>query len=315
MDVIKTLDELDARLIRLEAALKVSDEALRKEFDLFRMDFPAPTVADPDSDEYRREQFAIYERIAAKRYDTANEVTSFDPIPTANRPFPYYTEGWEVIGDQIIATGFILKTLKLPAGASVLEFGPGWGNTTIALARSGYDVTCIEIEQNFVSLVEERARRLSLPVKAIKGDFLDADKLSQKFDAILFYECFHHCADHNALLDRLEHWIKPGGIVAFAAEPITDAFHAPWGIRSDGQTLWAIRTHGWLELGFTEKYFRHSLNRRGWAVDLHESNVSHLARIFVARRGTQRVTSRSLPLKVATRLRSLLDRVVRRLSR
>ena len=75
--------------------------------------------------------------------------------------------------------------------------------------------------------------------------------------------------------------------MVFAAEPITDAFYAPWGIRSDGQTLWAIRKFGWMELGFTESYFRKSMTRRGWTVEKFSSDASSLATVFVARRSNE----------------------------
>ncbi|MGM4891277.1 class I SAM-dependent methyltransferase [Tardiphaga sp. 839_C3_N1_4] len=287
MKVIADLDELDRHLVRLEDARRISDAKLREEFDGFCMEFSAPKAEDPDSDEYRNEQFAIYEKIAGKTYSTANEVTSFDPITSADVPFPYVTQGWQVIGDHLMGIGFIIKCMELKAGSSVLEFGPGWGNTSIALARSGYDVTCIEIEKNFVALIEERARRKSLSLRVIQGDFLDAANLGRKFDALLFFECFHHCARHNDLLDILDDLVNPGGIVVFAAEPITDAFHAPWGIRSDGQTLWAIRNFGWLELGFTETYFRKSLNRRGWAVERRHCPDTSIGTVYIAKRETE----------------------------
>jgi hypothetical protein len=53
--------------------------------------------------------------------------------------------------------------------------------------------------------------------------------------------------------------------VVFAAEPITDAFYAPWGIRSDGQTLWAMKR----------------LDRR------KVPDASSLATVFVARRSNE----------------------------
>jgi 2-polyprenyl-3-methyl-5-hydroxy-6-metoxy-1,4-benzoquinol methylase len=284
MRVITDLDELDEQLIRLDQLNAISDAALREGFNEFCMDIPAVHGLDPDSEEYRDKQMAIYERLAGKTYTPANEVSDLDPINLAAVPFPYYTQGWEVIGDQLIAVGFIMKTMKLAAGSSILEFGPGWGNTTIALARSGYKVTCIEIEQNFVELIKLRAARKSIEVEVIKGDFLDARSLGRRFDAVLFFECFHHCARHNELLDSIDNLVNPDGIVVFAAEPITDDFYAPWGIRSDGQTLWAIRKFGWMELGFTESYFRKSMKRRGWTVERFSSDASSLATVFVARR-------------------------------
>lgn len=314
MDVIETLDELDARLALLDQAQKVSDAALRAEFDKFRMRFPVPTGLDPDSEAYRDQQFALYERIAGKPYALANEASKFDPKTVADRPFPYYTEGFEVIGDQMIATGFIIKTMRLPPGASILEFGPGWGNTTIALARSGYDVTCLEIEPNFISLIEERARRLSLPVKTVQGDFLDAANLGRTFDAVLFFECFHHCARHNDLLDMLDRLVNPGGIVVFAAEPITSEFPMPWGLRSDGQTLWAIRNFGWLELGFNERYFFESLNRRGWSLDRQFCKDTSIGTVLIARRRAEGIEIKPLR-RFAKKMISQAHRVLNKIER
>lgn len=296
MRVIRDLDELDRQLMRLDELHAVSDAALREGFNEFRMDIPMIEGLDPDSEEYRNQQLAIHEHLAGKRYSPVNEVSHFDVASATSRPFPYYTEGWEVIGDQLIAVGFIVKTMKLAAKSTILEFGPGWGNTTIALARSGYDVTCIEIEKNFVDLVRERANRKQLSINAIQGDFLDAAKLDRRFDAVLFFECFHHCWRHNELLDLLENLINPGGIVVFAAEPITDDFHTPWGVRMDGQTLWAIRKFGWMELGFTETYFRSSLERRGWQVEKHHCAATSVGTIFVARRAPPLVPSDSVPV-------------------
>lgn len=76
--------------------------------------------------------------------------------------------------------------------------------------------------------------------------------------------------------------VKPGGRVYFGGEPITDGFPVPWGLRLDGESLWAIRKHGWLELGFTESYFVKALERTGWAVTKHASNEHFAANIWEA---------------------------------
>jgi cyclopropane fatty-acyl-phospholipid synthase-like methyltransferase len=62
--------------------------------------------------------------------------------------------------------------MGLPSGASILEFGAGWGNTSIELAKVGYNVTAVDIEANFVELINLRAGKEGLRnVKAIKGEF------------------------------------------------------------------------------------------------------------------------------------------------
>ena len=97
----------------------------------------------------------------------------------ARRPFPYYTESAETVGHQLIAIGFIISTMALPAGSRILELGPGWGNTTIALARIGYRVSALDIDPNFVGLIRDRAKLLDLDLDAQLGTFLEVDKLEQ----------------------------------------------------------------------------------------------------------------------------------------
>jgi SAM-dependent methyltransferase len=90
----------------------------------------------------------------------------------------------------------------------------------------------------------------------------------EPFDAAVFFESFHHCADHIALLRRLHDIVRPGGIVLFAAEPIQKLDY-PWGPRLDGLSVWSSRTHGWLELGFDNAYFDRALARTGWTGRRH----------------------------------------------
>ena len=85
----------------------------------------------------------------------------------------------------------------------------------------------------------------------------------EPFDAAIFFESFHHCADHLALLRKLHRIVRPGGTVFFASEPIA-AMAYPWGPRLDGMSVWSSRTHGWLELGFDTTYFHRALAKTGW---------------------------------------------------
>ena len=183
-----------------------------------------------------------------------------------------------------MAMGFIITTMGLPAGSSILELGPGWGNTTIELARMGYDVTAIDIDPTFIDLIKERADKFALTVDARKSTFLEIDTLERRYDAVLFFECFHHCSDHRELVRKLADVITPDGRVYFAAEPILEQFPVPWGVRTDGESLWAIRRNGWLELGFQESYFVRMLAHLGWHVVKHTTSATHLGVIFEARR-------------------------------
>lgn len=282
--VITTLDELDEALRTLDQAAAVSDDELRRGFTRFHMQFPLQLPTDPDSPAYRDAQFRLYEWLHGKPYAVTNEVSHFDVPAAAARPFPFYTESPQTVGNHIISIGHLIRTLNLPPKSTILEFGPGWGNTTLWLARMGYRVTAVDIEKNFIDLIRERARRKQLEVEALQGDFSMLHRFDRQFDAVLFFECFHHCSDHQALVAGLDRVIAPGGRAVFAAEPITDAFPIPWGLRLDGESLWAIRKHGWLELGFQESYFRGLMARHGWELAKSVCTETPWGVIFTATR-------------------------------
>ncbi len=285
--VIATLDELDAMFKQLEAMAAISDDELRRGFTLFQMHMPFALPTDPDSDEYRAVQMRLYEWLHGKPYQNTNEITPFDVATNTHKPFPFSTQSAQTVGNQLIAIGFLIKTLNLKANASVLEFGPGWGNTTVWLARMGYAVTAIDIEPRFVELIQARAKAKQVTLDVRQGDFTAINQLDQRYDAVVFFECFHHCADHQALIASLDKVVAPQGKVVFAAEPITDAFADPWGLRLDGESLWAIRKHGWLELGFRETYFRQLLDKHGWQVVKTVCAETPWGEIFVATRKSE----------------------------
>ena len=85
-------------------------------------------------------------------------------------------------------------------------------------------------------------------VNAVNADFMWAETVEDPFDAAVFFESFHHCSDHMRLLRALRQAVKPDGRAYFAAEPILPDFPIPWGLRMDGESLWAIRSNGWMEL-------------------------------------------------------------------
>jgi SAM-dependent methyltransferase len=281
VETISTLDQLDEKLREVNEAWAVSDDKMREVFAGFRMAPPTDLPRDPYGAEYRERQFELYRVISGRdSYDIDNEESNFPVDP--NRPFPYYTESPHTVGHHLMALGVIVQTMDLAPKSTILELGAGWGNTTIALARMGYELTAIDIDPNFVGLIGARAEKLSLSIDVRRSGFLDVDQLGRVFDAVLFFESFHHCSDHLSLFSKLENVLAPEGRVFFAAEPINDGFPVPWGIRLDGESLWAIRANGWLELGFQESYFIRALLRLGWLVRKHVNPGTHLGVIFEA---------------------------------
>lgn len=289
--IVRTLAELDECLAMLERAAAQSDDELRRGFATFRMELDVEMPHDPFSDEYRDAVFNLYEWLHGAPYEPRNEFTLFEVERYTNVPFPYATQSATTVGNYLIGMGHVIRTLNLPPKSRILEFGPGFGNTTIALAQMGHDVTAIDIGENFIELIQARAAKVNVNVRTIVGDFSMVHELDDTFDAVLFFECFHHCADHLSLLAGLDRVVAADGRVLFAAEPISRSLATPWGLRMDGESLWAIRTNGWLELGFRRSYFLSALDRYGWRAERVECRGTTLGEIYVA----ARTRSRTIP--------------------
>lgn len=265
MQKIRTIDELDKMLLKLDDA--ETDDDLRQLFSTFSMEINNQVPKDPYSNEYAKMQFDLYQRISGKVYSVKNEKSEFNIQSAVTRPFPFSTGSSKTVGDQLIAIGHIIKTMDLKPGARIIEFGPGWGNTTIALAMMGFDVTAVDIENNFCDLLKRRAENENVDITIINSDFSWIEQIDDPVDAILFFESFHHASNHIRIIKAMKNAVKNDGKILFAGEPITTDFPIPWGLRLDGESLRAIRKFGWLELGFSEDYFVETLGKFGLTVE------------------------------------------------
>jgi SAM-dependent methyltransferase len=277
-----TLGDLDGELDEARRLFAESEDAARQFLRGFEIAPPADRPDDPFSDDYRTWVWDLYERISGRRnYSTANESSPFDFEHALRQPYPHATQSSLVVGEELIARGFIIKTIGLTPPGRVVEFGPGWGNLTIDLATMGFDVTGVEVEPQFCALVDQRCRRPE-QLTMTTQDMLGFDP-PDPFDVAIFYESFHHCADHLAMLEHLHDVIRPDGMVVFAAEPIATMSY-PWGPRLDGYSLWSTRVYGWLELGFDDSYFSEALERTGWKASRFRAlDQSPLADVLIVR--------------------------------
>ena len=300
---IDNLTDLDAELLEVDKAFAISDEEGRRRLAGFEYVFKDHFPPDPYSKEYEAAQRQVYYALTGRSSyspDTG-EYVEFDFEQVMREPFPYSTRSPSVVGEQLIAQGFLIRAMNLPPAAKIVEFGPGWGNTTLHLAQMGYRVTAVEVGTNFVELIRQRASALGVKVELINQDMATFQSAEQ-YDACLFFESFHHCADHLGLLRNLYEMTTRDGLIAFAAEPIAD-FPYPWGfVRTDGLTLWSIRRYGWYELGFDTSYFLRTLLLYGWLPQQHTSDVTPLANVIIARKshGHYNLSELTLPPDEAT---------------
>jgi SAM-dependent methyltransferase len=269
------LSALDAVMKDAQVEFSKSEEAGRQFLSRFEFESDRPG-GDPFSPGYRDAQLQLYARVSGRQqYSIDGEFSGITAEAIRGRPYPFSTGSPKVVGDYFSLLGFVLGHLKTGPGRSLVEFGPGWGHTTRALVSLGVDVTAVEVDPAFCGALGD-----------VKATVVESDMLSfepaRTFDSVLFYESFHHCADPVAMMGRVRRLLTPGGAAYFAAEPITDDFGVPWGLRLDGMSAWSIRKHGWLELGFQTAFFHELLERNGFAVTRYsDPNVAD-ARLIVA---------------------------------
>lgn len=227
---------------------------------------------DPFSDAYRAEVLDVYQRLVESPYDVQNELTSSHlSDEDFARGYPWTSNNLGVVAHELgkAVQGFKVLAQHVPGAKSLIEFGVGWGNTAIPLARAGLDVCAVDIDEAFLKRAAGEARSLSCDIRTLHADFLDAARApGRRYDVALFSSSFHHCLEFEELLRQIkENVLTENGCIAFFAEPISNGSTFPWGLRYDGEAVWAITCNKWLELGFTEDFFRELMKRTGFAVE------------------------------------------------
>lgn len=231
---------------------------------------------DPLSADYLEAVKEIHREIIGKSHVMSDEgLPVLNPDYERDWPYPWGTKSPGTVARFLIAYGFLIKTAALPAHARILEVGCGLGSLTWNLARMGYRVDALDPNEDQCRIVRAATRDFPVPpqVLAMSLDrWLDIKEAPYKYDAVIFFESFHHILDHRACLHAiLERHLEADGCIFLAAEPVVAASGGrlpyPWGPRLDGESMRAMRRWGWLELGFTEDYLRRLFADLGLSFD------------------------------------------------
>ncbi len=229
-------------------------------------------ATDPQSEAYIDKIKRVHEEIIGQRHSRDLEgMPGLNLEYESNWPYPWGTQCPETVARFLISYGFLIRSARLPRGARVLEVGCGMGSLTWNLARMGYRVDAIDPNPTQCDGVRAFTRNFPVPPTVIArtlDEWLAARDTGDKYDAVIFFESFHHIMDHQACLRTLlEHHMQPEGKIILAAEPIfsdtNDILPYPWGPRLDGESLRAMRNWGWLELGYTDAYLRQLFHKLG----------------------------------------------------
>lgn len=102
-------------------------------------------------------------------------------------------------------------TCGLGPGSRVLEIGPGTGQATVDLLRSGATVTAVELGAEMAAALEAKYPGPNLSVEV--GAFEDVDLESDSFDLIVAATSFHWIPPETGI-PRCADLLRPGGWLA-----------------------------------------------------------------------------------------------------
>jgi cyclopropane fatty-acyl-phospholipid synthase-like methyltransferase len=189
--------------------------------------------------------------------------------------------------DHIIATGMILRHSGLKAGDWALEYGAGFGQTALSLARLGVNVDTVDISTTFCEFVRQQAEFFNVPLTPFHERFGHNPRPDRKYNLIWFYESFHHCLEFQTVISRLREHLAEGGRVLLGGEPIVekenDAVPYPWGVRLHSEVVAIVRRQGWFELGFSEEFLFRMFERAGFRGERIECEPTLFGRLYVFR--------------------------------
>lgn len=242
----------------------------------------------PTSQAFRNQMLRLWSAITGRttyspvEHEDTPEIADADALV---RPAFYASSDLHYAGAQIIAMGHIVMRSGLVAGDRVLEYGAGFGQTALALARLGAHVDTVDINPAFCKVVKRSAEHFLASLTPHQGEFgLNPAGNDNAYKLVLFYESFHHCFDFFSLIEKLPSLLAPGGRVILAGEPIFDEhcpeLPYPWGFRLDWENVAVMRHRGWMELGFQREFLLDLFAQAGFTCRVYTDPNSHWATIY-----------------------------------
>ena len=95
--------------------------------------------------------------------------------------------------------------------AQVLEVAPGPGYLAVEIARSGRQVSAVDISKSFVEMVRANARKAGVDVDVRHGDAAAIPFPADSFDFVVSMAAFKNFADPLGALNEIHRVLKPGG--------------------------------------------------------------------------------------------------------
>lgn len=121
----------------------------------------------------------------------------------------------------------LVSLAGLEPGSRVLEIGPGTGQATLALARRGLELVCVELGARLAATT--RRKLAGFPVEVVVADFERWEPATAGFDAVVSFSAFHWL-DAETRLERSARLLRPGGslVVVGVAHVLAGDFDPVW---------------------------------------------------------------------------------------
>jgi SAM-dependent methyltransferase len=291
---VATIEDMHARLREIRAAPGQSAQAVYEA--LIGSQLRPPPLAermrgtDPFSPEYHAMAMELADMLRGRgaydphRDERLGHGMQERDLWTGLSPFDFRSP--LLLAEFYDCFAHMLRQIGAPPPARVLEYGAGTGQFLLSLARLGYACHAVDIEPEYLTLIDRQARAMGLTVRGETGVFGEGFE-GERFDCIIFFEAFHHAKDFLQLLRRLRHRLNPGGRLILCGEPIfpggiTDGpIPYPWGPRLDALSIEAFQ-RGWMELGFQLDFLLEALVRTGWHPTLFHHHTTFRAHMIVS---------------------------------
>lgn len=104
---------------------------------------------------------------------------------------------------------------------SCLECGGGTGNLTLKMCRRGWTVTVVDVSENMLGLLKEKARAQGYSPTLIHGsieDYLQA--AHEPYDMVAFSSVLHHLYSYQSVVERSLKRLRTGGVFYSNWDPL-----------------------------------------------------------------------------------------------
>jgi ubiquinone/menaquinone biosynthesis C-methylase UbiE len=133
--------------------------------------------------------------------------------PYTGNPIIFETPG----RDQRLQIERVMDELGIVPGKVVADIGAGGGWFTVRAAKRvqpGGLVYAVEIGQNFINAINERAKREGFSnIRTVRGTAADPKLPEKSVDAVLILKAYHEISDPVSVLLKTRKAMKPGALL------------------------------------------------------------------------------------------------------